>query len=277
MKSYPALTIRVSPDDDIAMDLVAAALDGFDVFAIDEPEPGLIRAFFGSSAMRDRANEALSASRPDWLITPTDVPDEGWAERSQAGLKAVSVGRLVIAPPWDLPEDGSLAQTIVILPSMGFGTGHHATTRLCLQALQELDVTGKSVLDVGTGSGVLALASARLGATDITGIDNDPDAIANAIENLKLNGLTSRVRFEQAGLEEWEPQRRYDVATANLTGQMLIRFSDLLRVTVGASGHLVVSGLLEEEEDAVRAAFQLPLVDRRAEGGWASLIMRAQP
>ena len=135
-------------------DLLHAALTDFNVAAIDETSAESWRIFFHDAGGRDSAAAALKAAFPTLSIQSVDVDDEDWARRSQESLRAIQVGRVIVAPPWDVPT------TIVIQPSMGFGTGHHATTRLCLTAIQRLDLTGRSVLDVGTGSGVLAIAYA---------------------------------------------------------------------------------------------------------------------
>src|SRR5512134_3215469 len=142
LRTWPALDVRPIPE------LFEAALTDYDVTAINEGEDAW-RIFFHTPQERDRAAAGLRAAFDGLAIDPVDVPDEDWAARSQASLRSIQVGRVIVAPPWDAPV------TIVVQPSMGFGTGHHATTRLCLAALQQLDLRGLTVIDVGTGSGVL--------------------------------------------------------------------------------------------------------------------------
>jgi ribosomal protein L11 methyltransferase len=182
---WPALDVSVgSPFD--RSEIFQAALADFNITAINE-EPLVWRVFFQTSAERDRAHEMLQTMFSDLAFTPVDVPDENWAARSQAALRAVRVGAIVVAPPWDVPEASRDTRVIVIQPSMGFGTGHHSTTRLCLDALQRVDLRHQSVIDVGTGSGVLAIAASLLGAASVVGFDDDADAVTAARENLELN------------------------------------------------------------------------------------------
>jgi ribosomal protein L11 methyltransferase len=249
-------------------DLVAAALDGHGAVALEEVDAG-VRAFFQTNDTRDAAVRTLRGAFPDAELAAVDVSDEDWAARSQASLTAVRVGALTIAPPWDAPADRSDA--IVILPSMGFGTGHHATTRLCLAALQNVNVQGSSVLDVGTGSGVLALAAAKLGAAHVLGIDNDDDAIGNALENRALNGLD--VEFRCEGIEDATAGGSFDVLLANLTGAMLVKFAGALMNACTEDGTLILSGLREEEEAGVREAFGLEVASHAAEDGWLALVL----
>ena len=145
---------------------------------------------------------------------------------------------------------------------MGFGTGHHATTRLCLAALQTLDLSGAFVLDVGTGSGILAIAAVRLGAVGAFGLDDDPDAIQSATENLALNPEARNVQFEVGNLMGGSLPHA-DIVIANLTGALLVRAALSLLAAVSPGGALVVSGILDTEEHTVRQAFSNARVSRR--------------
>jgi ribosomal protein L11 methyltransferase len=291
--------VRLSPALDLSfpaghvelIDLVTALLDDFAPAAIhetgddDAPE---WRVFFGQAATRDDAATALGAVfEPQGVtVTPIDVPDEDWAARSQASLRAVRVGRVIVAPPWDVPHDaGADTVVLVIQPSMGFGTGHHETTRLCLSLLQDIDCRGARVLDVGTGSGVLALASAALGARAVDGIDVDPDAVANADENLALNpsiGHASLIHFSATDLRAGraDVERRHagpaDIVLANLTGALLIAAAPDLLGRAAAGAWLILSGFQHHEGAGVIRAFAEHAVPvrHRSEGEWEAVLLR---
>lgn len=264
MKSYPALEIRGADADRLF-----AAIDDLSATAIEERESS-VRVFFSTASARDRAQTILIS---DFDASPLEVSDEDWARRSQADLQPVTVGRLTISPRLSAsPEPPAPGRdrlparpeplapspdVIVITPSMGFGTGHHATTRLCLAALQTLDLSHLSVLDVGTGSGVLAIAADRLGAARALGIDYDPDAVQAARENLALNPTARAVSFAVADLRT-SPLPPAGVVTANLTGALLIETANDLLGAVDAGGTLIVSGLLAAERDEVVRAMTGP-------------------
>jgi ribosomal protein L11 methyltransferase len=288
--SVPALDVHYSTeshpssaDEVVVADLLLAALTDFAVTAIDEGASGLgsWRVYFADAPERALANIHLETVFATSAVTfsPIEVFDEGWAEKSQANLKAIRVGRVVVAPPWDQPAnlkaDNDLV-IIVILPSMGFGTGHHPTTRLCLHALQALSLDGASVIDVGTGSGVLAITAKRLGASQVLGIDDDADAIAAARDSLALNpgvDITLGIfDLRQSHL------RQVDVVFANLTGSLLVATAAIL----GSLGRcLVISGFQPDEREAVLAAYASWTIEREeSEGGWccATLVRTtAQP
>jgi ribosomal protein L11 methyltransferase len=269
LKTYPAVDVKSA-----ATDLLLALVDDFGPTAVEE-RGDLLRIFFPTIPARDEALKALVAAAP---AIPVDVPDEDWARRSQEGLRPVTVGRITIVstesqitnPESRIPNP----VTIAIAPSMGFGTGHHATTRLCLAALQAIDLTDAFVLDIGTGSGVLAIAADRLGAARALGIDFDPDAIQSARESLDLNRDVCRVEFEVADLARSNLPRA-DVVTANLTGALLVRSASILLGAVRPGGTLILSGILAHERDEVVEAFgSAKVVWEREEDGWVGLMMK---
>jgi ribosomal protein L11 methylase PrmA len=307
---YPALDLRYEhgPDTGVLHDLLYAGLDSFEPLAIHDLEAGDgWRVFFRLPAQRDAARAALASSLGDRLLelSPADVDDEDWARRSQAALTAIQVGRIIVAPPWDpnpdprAPSPGSRAPNpesripnpespvqspesripnpdivIIIEPSMGFGTGHHETTRLCLELLQTLELQGRRVTDVGTGSGVLALAAAKLGASAVTAMDTDPDALQNARENIARNNLTGAIHVVEADLSEVALQSA-DVVVANLTGAVLQRCAGALRRLTAPAGMLIVSGFSPEELDGVVRALALPISTTSREGEWAAALLHS--
>lgn len=259
-------------------DLVSAALMDFDCAAIEECDDTYWRVSFRDAAERDRARQELHRifEGAGLSLASTELPDEDWATRSQQALGPVRVGRIVVTPPWLAPNEHlDDALVITILPSMGFGTGHHASTRLCLLALQGLPVADAVVLDVGTGSGILAIAAARLGAERVTALDDDPDALASARENVALNGVEGQVVLRGGDLRS-EPLEPADIVLANLTGALLARAADALLASVRPGGHLVVSGLMMSEEAAVVSALSrnATVVKRAAEDEWLALTLR---
>jgi ribosomal protein L11 methyltransferase len=209
------------------------------------------------------------------------VEDEDWARRTQAELPAIRIGRLVIAPPWDLPSRESLVAgrevVIEIEPSRGFGTGHHQSTRLCLVLLQARDLVARTTIDVGTGSGVLAIAAAKLGAAFVSAIDVDPDAVENARENIERNGVGRMVEAHIADLTATSASSA-DVVTANLTGTLLARHAADLAKLVKPDGALIVAGFTIDERAMVEAAFAPALIvteTAEEDGWWAFVLTRA--
>jgi len=278
---YPAIDIS-----GVDSELLLAVVDDYSPTAVEDRH-SLLTVFFSTGVDRDRAVAAIATAFPHTRAIAREVDDEDWARRSQENLQPITVGRITIAPPWSIPEPltpnlqpPTSDLVLIIEPSMGFGTGHHATTRLCLAALQTLDLTDAFVLDVGTGSGVLALAARQLGARGTLGIDTDGDAVRSAAENLRRNPLLNGVAFEQADLNvalvPSGGRRLASVTTANLTGALLIRSAELLVQSTVLGGHLIVSGVLDTEYAEVWAAFspRTRLLSTTREEEWVGLLLQ---
>ena len=283
---YPALDVV-----GIDSDLLAALVDDFSPTAAEQ-RADRTTFFFADPTSRAQAHAAIAQAWPAASLQSRDVDDEDWARRSQENLTPVTVGRITIAPPWHVPSPFCVLApgptsavvspearvqsregiTIIITPSMGFGTGHHATTRLCLAALQALPLVDRTLLDVGTGSGVLAIAGRALGAREAVGLDYDADAIQSATENLEANSAIGHVRLLVGDLRSIGLAPA-DVVTANLMGALLVQTAALLLSSVRPGGTLIVSGLLAHERAGVVEAFTsgARLVWEAEEQGWIGL------
>ncbi len=205
------------------------------------------------------------------------VHEEDWASAWKAYFPVLRVGRrIVIRPTWRRHRREAEDVVIAMDPGMAFGTGLHPTTRLCLAALEPLAddgrLTGARVLDVGCGSGILAIAALRLGAASALGVDTDPIAIESTNANARRNGLTRRTRAWVGSLPSGEPP--FDVVLANLIAGVLVPLAPALRLEIADGGTLLASGIFIDREAEVRAAFAaagLAVSHRLVEGDWVAL------
>jgi ribosomal protein L11 methyltransferase len=194
------------------------------------------------------------------------APD--WEERWREFHRSVRVGSLWIGPPWEEPPAD--LDAVVVEPGRAFGTGGHATTRLCLELLQEIDLSGKRVIDVGTGSGVLAIAASRLGAREVVALDHDPDALRNARENIARNSAEIQVLEADLSAAGLEPA---DIVLANLTSAVLQRFAETLTGLVARGGVVIVSGFSPDDVDDVTRALGAARLKVLQDGDWAAATL----
>jgi ribosomal protein L11 methyltransferase len=274
-----------------AFDLVDEGLGA----RVDASRPAIVRAYLPAGDAADvaaaeravaEASEALGhlqafGLRPIGELTTRVIHEADWAEAWKEHFPVLRVGRrLVIRPTWrehePLPDDAIVA----LDPGMAFGTGLHPTTRLCLAALERLadrgGLDGERVLDVGCGSGILAIAAVRLGAASALGLDTDPIAIDATATNAATNALGDRITAREGSLPSRD--RPFPVVLANLIAGVLVTLAPGLRAELAEGGTLVASGIFVDRESEVVSAFEaagLAITGRDADGDWVALEARS--
>ena len=200
-----------------------------------------------------------------------EVEETDWPARYYAELEPVVLDRLIVAPTHREVTPEPRQRVLWLDPGMAFGTGHHETTRLALRALQSLDLAGMRVLDVGAGSGILAIAADLLGAEEALGLDNDPLTLPVAEENGARNG--SKATFKLGTLDETVPPASADVVVANLYAELHADLTPAYARVLSLEGHLFITGILEDRLPLVEAALVLhfELLTTKLEGPWALL------
>ena len=199
------------------------------------------------------------------------VEEQNWVQLTQSQFEPIRVsGRLWIVPSWHTAPDPD-AIVLVLDPGMAFGTGSHPTTRLCLEWLERTVTPGASVLDYGCGSGILAIAAARLGATDVLGVDIDPQAVTAARNNAERNGVN--VRFDDSAAEI---RGQFDLVVANILSNPLKALAPAICSHVHPGGRLALSGILAAQAEELIAAYApwIPLAVADTREGWVCLAGR---
>jgi ribosomal protein L11 methyltransferase len=269
-------------------------LDAVANFLIERGSPGVVikrnevQAYFphsGDSVVQSDVGRFLRGMHhigvpavlepPRWRV----LKDRNWNSAWRRYFKPQRVGRcFCVSPPWIRPRLGR-RHLITIEPGMAFGTGTHATTRGCMEFLERVAgfFHGSEfvALDVGTGSGILAIALAKLGAKSVWAIDNDPVAVDVARENLNSNGVAKKIRLSTAKLDS--VGKLFSVVVANLTAETILDVARALQKKVAAKGFLILSGILQGKESVVAARFRADgfrVLRRKREKEWVTLLLR---
>lgn len=275
MTEWMSIVVVVDPGD---VDLVSGLVWDLGVSGIEEqPLPdGAVELRIGCE--RTIAQQALEVLAGRWAPTAEPVAaDEGldaWRDHAQVWR----IGSIVIVPPWlETPSDVAESDLVLVIdPGHAFGSASHETTRMCLEAVVELVTPGCAVADIGCGSGVLAIAAARRGATTVVATDIAADAIVATLDNALTNNVADLVEVSTATIDELEPTR-FDVVFANIGAATLSSMAAALVQVTKPEGVLVLSGLLGEQVETVIESFEQTGALRtevRADGEWRTVLMK---
>lgn len=196
------------------------------------------------------ADSLRKFDRPDLDVSVdiTEIKEEDWSKSWRKTFKPIKVSdRIIVRPSW-IKKSFPGKLVIEIEPKMAFGTGEHSTTRLCLKALEKSLKNGDRVLDLGTGSGILAIAAAKLGASYVLALDVDTDAISNARENIKRNRVQKTIDLKLGTLSSKISDNSFDLITANLTRTQIMKFFDGMNRVLKKGGIYILSGIQAEEK-----------------------------
>jgi ribosomal protein L11 methyltransferase len=290
MKVWHALEITISR---VAESAVTAQLWNANTMGLeiseDTPEAITLRAYFEAppevEKLQANISRALrlsdlpeSALRSLQLLT---IADQDWLAEWKKGYEPVLIGeKLLIAPSWKREQVAASERVIVqIDPGMAFGTGTHETTRGCLELLEKY-WQGGTLLDVGTGTGILAIAAIKLFPdAQVIGFDIDPEAVDVALENAEINGVAEQITFEVNKLASFQGQN-FDLVLANLTADVITPLAAEFPNVMRPNGTLIISGILREQGDDVLTALTAqgfhPLA-AKPDGEWVSFALTLQP
>src|SRR5699024_3693465 len=205
-----------------------------------------------AAEIADLLRDRLARAEVPYRLDSAGVREEDWQNSWKQYYHAMDIGRrLAIVPSWERYDTD---RTVITLdPGMAFGTGTHETTALCLEVLDEVIAGGERVLDIGTGSGILAIAALKLGAAAAEGVDIDPMAVRTACENAALNEVDGRFTGLVGDLSD-QASGKYNIVTANIVANAIISLAPVVPGLLAEGGHFIASGIIDTRADEVEAA-----------------------
>jgi ribosomal protein L11 methyltransferase len=284
---YPYVAVDVAEED---ADEAGAALFDLGAQGVEQRDATTLRrgaegkaTLVASFEQEHEARAALGLLPVSWSPRLEEVVGDAWRDEWKKHFEPFCICEgVIVRPPWHSHEGGANERVIELEPGRAFGTGLHETTRLIAEILADhaAHLRGSRVLDVGTGSGILALVAIALGASEARAIDVDPDAVLVTRENAARNGLTARVQADDAPLGA--VTERYPIVVANIDARTLVQLAPLLVGRVAPRGRLVLSGILVPEaaptqvEDVKAAYDSLELEEVRRKGEWIAMALRGR-
>lgn len=277
-------TVPDSLVEDVTFYLTENAPHGWQEELSTLHEEVLFRIYFEESAAAHDVIQGLSATWPDITIHRDSIEEQDWASAWREFFTPVEAGRFIVLPPWRKDEAPEGSMPIIIEPKTAFGTGHHGTTALCLEAIDSLVqggvvAAGGRFFDLGTGSGILGIGCCKLGLSGI-GLDIDPLAIENALENRTINGVGDEFALGTGSVDAAGDDERFDLVVANILANPLKAMAEQIIAKAKSGGCLVLSGILNEQADAVAEVYTglgLPAPVRHSKNEWTALIWREMP
>ena len=233
--------------------------------------PQIMREIY---ACRDRAAGLIPFGTLE--DTKREIDGDDWIDIWKKHFRPIHLGRIVVVPEWIEYEKAEGEEIVLLDSNMAFGTGEHETTSMCVELLQTFSVAGKTVLDVGCGSGILGIAAAKLGATACVLTDLDPIAVTSAKHNAEKNAVSDRVSVYETNLTDGAAYKS-DIVLANITAEVLVLLAPAIPALLNDGGAVILSGIIKDRLEKVKTAFEavgLITVEERRKGEWYALALK---
>jgi ribosomal protein L11 methyltransferase len=250
--NYLRVEFELNPDlhEFFIAELIDLDFYGFEQF--DHKLVAYIEKNRFNDSNREYLEQLIAAYSGNSMIELEDVPDQNWNEAWEQTIQSQRIGKFLVKPTWSEEEPNDEEILLEIDPKMSFGTGYHTTTRLMLQQIQKMDLNDKTVLDAGTGTGILAIAAIKLGAKKALGFDVDSWSRDNALENIFINKVDHFVEIRFGGIESTDEHELFDLILANINRNVLVDILPSLVEHLNTDGVICLSGLLHTDEDTIR-------------------------